>query len=310
MDINSNLPRPLENGEKPAEQETIERETLAEQLRLKKDSNLVSILLSFNKEERDNMITSFFNEGEKNHGRYGAIILWEIFQSLNQDAFIPRIKTLEDFERYAKKMVQILEPYLGRNKKGEPERYGYAEGFIPQTVADMILLIRDDFDRDLDTLIEMTHNNPSLEQVGGIIEKLSHIHGLIRTSDDLKRFGKFVKRLSENPTNKVYANEHIYPLFGNQFSKTYRRDENGQEIYKPDQRFQIWQEIITDSKKLNDTLSAIELAFEHGANPDALAKQINSLPKGEREQCLNLLKNVFTKNLIQPPVKKLPLNTN
>ena len=96
------------------------------------------------------------------------------------------------------------------------------KGYTAKTVANMTWLVRGDFDRDLDTMLQMMRDNPSPNQEASIFGALCGVKDLIKTSEDLERFGQFVKRLSEKgfDAKKIFAGEESYgkwqasPVFG------------------------------------------------------------------------------------------------
>jgi len=261
------------DAEKLVEQEIKKREVLASEIGLKTDSKLVEVLSSLDQGARDEIISSLADRANATFGDYfGKDVVQKIFESLNYNSFAERIKTPEDFQRYANKVMEVAELHLKKDSKGKVDGQSFAASYTSETVASMIWLVRGDFDRDLDTMLQMMRDNPSPKQEENIAGALRQVGGLIRTSEDLERVGQFVRRLSEKGFD---AKAYIKALFGDQFAEnTDKRDERGNYIYEPDEQFKAWQEIITDSKKLDDALSVMEAAFTHGANPEVFVNGV------------------------------------
>ncbi len=285
-------------AEKLVEQEAKKKEAIASQVGLKIDSKLVEVLGSLDKDERDNIIASLSERALSIGGDYyGKQIATQIFQSLNYNSFAERIKTPEDFRRYADKVMEVAQLRLKRDEQGKIDGQYKAADSTASTMGAITWLIRGDFDHDLDTMLQMMRDNPSPDQSESVIGALNSVRGLVRTSEDLERVGQFVKRLSEKGFD---AKAQFKGLFGNQFAKnTYNRDERGNYIYESDDQFKAWQETIADSKKLDDTLAVMESAFTHGANPEVFVKKLNGMSIGERNQFLDLSKKFATKDI--PP---------
>src|SRR3989338_2779912 len=110
-------------AEKLVEQETKKKEAIASQVGLKMDSMLVGVLSSLDKEQRDNIIATLSDQAQffKNkHGDYSSETLAKIFSSLNNEAIATRIKTPEDFRRYADKVMEMAKLHLHIDADGKP----------------------------------------------------------------------------------------------------------------------------------------------------------------------------------------------
>lgn len=287
-----------EEAEKLVEQETERKKALSIKLGLEAGSRFVDILYSFDSEQSDNIIASLSDQANAISSEYGKEIVVQIFKSLNYDHFAGRIKTPEDFRHYADKVMEVAQLHLKRNEKGEFEGCEgyYAAKETTAIVAAMTWLFREDFDRDLDTMLQMIRDNPS-EEGNSIIGVLKQVRGIVRTSRDLERVEQFVKRLSEKGFD---AKTHFKTIFGNQFAKRlYKVDKRGNDAYEPDEKFKKWQEIITDSGKFWDTMMVVESAFIHGADPKIFIDRLNGMDVEERNQFLDLSKRFAKKNI--PP---------
>ena len=193
---------------------------------------------------------------------------YTIFKSLELDAFASHIKTPQDFHRYADKVIEIGKSILEKKKDSQDNDlvlresdgsfydYGVQVFRSEEIVVDAMNLVRDDFDRDLDTLLQMMHDNPTSESKESIISALKNISNFIRTSEDLERVGRFVKLLSEH---KIDAKKELT-------GRVIGRDEENNIIKAPFLCKQ-WEDVITDSKKLDEVFSLMETVFSQGANP-------------------------------------------
>ena len=286
-------------AEKLVESETKKKEALASQLGLEADSKLVEVLIPLDKEQLEEHLATlsdqaqFFKHEKDDHS---CSTLAKIFEALNNETVASRIKTPEDFRRYADKVMMMAKTHVMYDDKGEYD-YSYVVGQAERVVEDIQAVAsvsHGDFDRDLDTMLQMMKENPN--QRGSIVQTLSSLRGLIRSSEDIERVGQFVKRLSEHGFS---AQSQLTEVFGNQFDERKYNSEKQIYEYLSDKKFSAWQEIITDSKKLDDALSVMESAFTHGANLKVFMKKLNGMSIGERNQFLDLSKKFATKDI--PP---------
>lgn len=300
------------DAEKLVEQETKKREAIATQIGLKADSKLVEVLGSLDKDAREEVMSSLSDRANATFGDHDAKgVVKKVFQSLNYNTFAGRIQTPEDFRRYADKVMEVAELHLKKDKEGEVGGQYSASCFTAQTVADMTWLVRGDFDRDLDTMLQMMRDNPSPDQKATIFGALHGVKDLIKTSEDLERFGQFVKRLSGKGFDAktiFFGDQGDYAVFGKWHGeKEYMGEKDKAELA----RFKEWQAILTDSKKLNDALSVMEAAFTHGADPREFVKKINSFRKNGREQFIQLAQKFASKDISpQFVADNLPLLQN
>ena len=300
-------------AEKLVEQETKKKEAIASQVGLKMDSMLVGVLSSLDKEQRDNIIATLSDQAQffKNkHGDYSSETLAKIFSSLNNEAIATRIKTPEDFRRYADKVMEMAKLHLHIDADGKPSELYYpseAKEGIESDILAIANLSRGDFDRDMDTLLQMMRDNHGGSSQS-VVQTLSQLRGLVRTSEDLERIGQFVKRLSEHGFS---AQSQLAEVFGNQFAVRGKYIDGKGYEQLPDKKFSAWQETITDSKKLDDALSVMESAFTHGANPEVFVKKLNGMSTQEKNQFLELAKRFVVKDISpQFVADNLPLLQN
>ena len=277
---------------------------------------LVEVLSSLDKDQRDHIIATLSDEAQffkTTKESKSKDVLAKIFSALNNEAVASRIQTPEDFRRYADKVMAMAKTHVMYDKDGKVIEGYYASAAVGraeevvQDIQAVASVSRGDFDRDLDTILQMMRENPNTQ--GSIAQKLSRLRGLIRSSEDIERVGQFVKRLSEHGFS---AQSQLAEVFGNQFGvRGNYNSERGEYEYLPDKKFSAWQETITDSKKLDDALSVMESAFTHGANPEVFVKKLNGMNIEEKNQFLVLSKKFSTKGI--PPqfvADNLPLLQN
>ncbi len=277
---------------------------------LNADSKLVVQLSSMDRTAVEGIISSLSDDVVATFGDYyGKRVAEQIFESLDFDAFATRIKTPEDFRRYAGKVLEVARLHLKRDGKGKVDGQYDAARHTKKTIADATHLLRGDFDHDLDTLLQMMRDNPSPNQEASIFGALKNIRGLIRTSEDLERVEQFVKRLSEHGFDartilvgkESYGRQERSPLFGNQDAKEEIFDKySGKQIKNPIRdNFATWQKIIGNGKDLSDALSIVETALIRGVDTDAFFDDLNRFPLGQRKKFIAVAASFANKNI--PP---------
>jgi len=275
---------------------------------LKEDSKLIEILSPMDRKAVDGVISSLSDETIATFGDYyGKDVAKQIFESLEFSAFANHIKTPEDFRRYAGKVMEVAKLHVGRDAEGKAQVPYDIGTSTRRAVADAMMLVRDDFDRDVDTVIQaMRVASP------GIASTLKNIRGLIRTSEDLERVEQFTKRLSEHgfDAREVFTGRgrSSYPerqgrvaLFGNQDAEEEIWDQHSRKQIKNPVRasFDAWQKILTDGKKLDDVLSIIDAAFIRGVDTDTFVDDLNRLPVEQRKKFIGSA-TAFAKKDIPP----------
>ena len=208
-------------------------------------------------------------------GHYGKDVMTQIFKSLNCKSLDSHIRTSADFRKYAEKVMEVAKLRL-KYEEGVVKNGQYdASLYTSETVAAATWLIRDNFDRDLDTLIQMMRDNPSPDEQSSVIESVNGVRSLVKNSADLERIGQFVQRLSAHGFD---AKRHFEGLFGKQFAKnTYKQDEQGHYIYESDDTFKTWQAILTDNKKLDEIITLCETLVERGIAPEQLMQEFGDM---------------------------------
>ncbi len=237
---------------------------------------------------------------------YRQEVASKIFISLNYAIFAERIKTPEDFRRYADKVMDIAKLHLRQNEEGEiVSGQGEAASKTADNVAGMTWLFRDNFDHDFDTIFQMMRNDPSISGV------FRGIHDFIKTSEDLERFSQFVELLSEkgfDPTSILSQNHGLFGIWHDEEKDHMSGGTLGAKNTAEFNRFKEWQTIITDSEKLNEVLGVLEAAFTYGEKPNKFAERINQMPIDERGAFMQLARK-FTAKKIPPQfvLDNLPL---
>ena len=270
---------------------------------------------------------TFAPSSDKLDGNYQETAMAEILKSLSHPALAGRIKTLEDFERYAKKILEIETAFIqGRDEQGLVNRAD-VEGVSSYVVESAVQLMRGNFDEDLETIAGILRDGGKTSSYDNILKVLNEssygaFRSFIRSSDDLKRFHQFVKTLSENgfQPKEILEGELIshvgkFSFFGinmNEEEAAQKWEKRGKnEATAAARRFQEWSSIITDSTKLDEVLGVMEAAFAYGEKPNDFVRKVNQMPTHERGDFIQLAKNFAVKDI--PPqfvADNLPLLEN
>ncbi len=236
---------------------------------------------------------------------YGQDVMTGIFASLNDDAFARHVMTPEDFRRYAHKAMEVAKLHTSRDSEDRVQIPYDIGTSTKRAMTDTAMLVRDDFDRDVDTVINtMRVTGP------GISYSLKNIRDLIRTSDDLERVEKFAKRLSEHGFDaggifsgceRNYDHPGRAAIFGRQDAEEEIWDQYSRKRIRNPARvsFDVWKQIITDSEKLKDALSIVEVAFTRGVDTDDFTNELNRLPIEQRKRFIGSA-TAFAKKDIPP----------
>ena len=288
---------------------------------IKSDGKLIEILSVLDREQIESILSSLSQEihqtfaptSDKLEGNYQKTAMAEILKSLSHPALAERIKTPADFERYAKKVLEMETAFIqGRDEQGSVSRAD-VEGVSSYVVGSATQLMRGNFDEDLETLAGILRDGGKTSSYDNILKTLNEgsygaFRSFIRSSDDLKRFHTFVKTLSENgfePGKVLKSDETAWwgGIFGIKMTEEEARKNSdsrqGNAPLEAVQRYQEWSSIITDSAKLDEVLGVMEAAFAYGQKPNEFVKKINQMPASEREQFIHLAKNFATKEI--PP---------
>ncbi len=287
---------------------------LAAYTHLSEDSKLLKVLSSLDKDKVDEQI---FDISEDIHilfskklssSWYGPRdVSTKIFHALNSEVFIRNIHTLEDFRKYADAIMEVIDSCL--QKDNDDTVVGGHEHIarnLDKIVADMVRLVRDDFDRDLDALVQIAHSDLSPDQKIHIFRVLQGIDGLIKTSDDLERFSQFISKLAHH---NIDAKEILFnPTAenGGYFARTlfgWSYEEKGDISHAAKEeieRYAMWRSIITDSEQLDKALSVMELELIYGPNKNCFVNNINLHIKltDKKEQFIDFLYRFAAKDIL------------
>ncbi len=187
------------NTEKLEELEREKRKRIASKLLLKdEDSNLVKVLSGFNEDAVNEVISSVSDRAISNFGeRWGQDVILGISLSLTSKDFVEQIQTLEDFRRYAYAIMELANILTKRDKEGNVIS-GVDFRTIERFASVMPHFFRDNFDRDLNTMLQILSDNPSsFSMLCTDISVLEYCAKLIETSDDFELFAQFWRFLTE-----------------------------------------------------------------------------------------------------------------
>ncbi len=289
---------------------------IAGRLGLCTDSKLVEVLSTFDEVDVEKHITNitnyvharFHNTSSSKMYSYMNVVQ-EVMRSLDNNVFIENITTPEDFYKYARVIIDVAEACVQRNDDDVIiHGYEYIARNLHYTITDMAQLIRDDFARDLEILVRMINDDQSPSEKMNIFIALRGIDGIIKTSDDLERFGQFIHQLARNDIDakKILfdpdapRNFTAETLFGRHYDID--KEESVSIAVKEEmRRYALWQEVITDSKELDKVLSVMTMGLSYEANRRYFVKRINESIESlsEKKQFINLLQKCADKNI--PP---------
>ncbi len=216
----------------------------------------------------DEISSAFFNKEYSDAKRISR----EIFKSLSFEPLSTRITTPKEFEQYARKVVEIATLF--------EDAYD-AERNLVSTVKDAVLVTGQNFDRDLDILIQIMRDvPPKRDREGNVIHAVSLVKQFIHTSEDLERVGIFVKRASDAGFSACDVLQGVYkhrskdwqtpPIFGLDYIGNKTSDPS-EKITSETRAF--WSSNITDSKELDTILTLVESGFTNNVH---LNRLINS----------------------------------